>query len=172
MEVLSKAEKVVLEWVKDVPHLPSTTQKWISQNVWWIALIFAVIGGIGVLYVVPDIFLLIMKWETASQAQFVITTFIEFAIAKQIISLVLSLLIVVVLALAVSPLRRQQKKGWVLLFLALLLEAILVVVGALLSLSIFGFIVGVIFGGIFLVALAYFLFEIHGRFNHVAQSSR
>jgi len=165
MELLNKIEKVVLGWIKDVPHLPVTTQKWISQNVWWITLVFAVIGGLGVLYSLNNLFLLIASLESVSRAYVITTTFVEFAIVKQIISIVLSIMIVVALVLAINPLKLQQKKGWVLLFLALLLEVILVVVGALLSLSIFGFIVSVIFGAIFLGALAYFLFEIHSQFD-------
>jgi len=172
MELMNKIEKTVLGWVKDVPHLPSSAQKWIAVNVWWMVLVSAILGALGVLFSLNNLVTLLALLDSASNLYYVTTTYTEYAIVRQIISLVLGILTVVVLSLAINPLKLQQKKGWVLLFLALLLGIVSLVINAVLSLSILGFIISVIFGGIFLVALGYFLFEIHGQFAHVPRRTK
>jgi hypothetical protein len=49
MEVLSKLERIVAGWLKSVPHLPNGARRWLGDNVWWFAVVGAVLGVIGVL---------------------------------------------------------------------------------------------------------------------------
>jgi hypothetical protein len=77
---------------------------------------------------------------------------------------------VALLALAITPLKAKQKKGWVLLFITWLLGALSVVVTAILTLSVLNFITSVIFGALWVAVGGYLLFEMHGQFAHVERS--
>jgi len=172
MELINKLERIVLGWVKNVPHLPATAQKWLALNAWWIVLVAAIIGGIWFLFALNGLFALLTLLNSVSNLYYVTNTYTDYAIFKAIVSLVLLGLAVAALAFAVMPLKDRQKKGWVLLFLSWIISAISIVVGAILSLSVIGFIISIIFGAIFLAIGGYFLFEIHGQFAHPAKRAK
>ena len=172
MELINKLERIVLGWVKNVPHLPATGQKWLGVNVWWIALIAAIIGGIWFLFALNGLFSLLTLLSSVSNLYYVTNTYTDYAIFKAIIGLVFLGLTVAALALAISPLKDRLKKGWVLLFLAWIISALSIVVSAVLSLSVIGFIISIIFGAIFLAIGGYFLFEIHGQFAHPTKRAK
>ena len=92
-------------------------------------------------------------------------------ILQSVVSLVFLVATGILLALAVKPLKALEKKGWVLLFMTLLLEALSVVVNAVLSFSVLGFIMSLLFGAIGLAIGAYFIFEIHGQFGHTPKAT-
>jgi uncharacterized membrane protein YhaH (DUF805 family) len=169
MEFISKLEKLVLGWAKNVPHLPAAGQKWLGANVWWIALIGAIISGIATLISLGAIATLVGTLSAPSNAYYVASDYTSLAIMTAIVSLVFLVANGVLLALAVKPLQNMQKKGWVLLFLTLLVQVVSVLVRAVLTFSIVGFIVGIIFGAVGLAITAYFLSEIHGQFSHRAK---
>jgi len=172
MELINKLERIVLGWVKNVPHLPATGQKWLGVNVWWIALIAAIIGGIWFLFALNGLFSLLTLLSSVSNLYYVTNTYTDYAIFKAIIGLVFLGLTVAALAFAISPLKDRLKKGWVLLFLAWIISALSIVVSAVLSLSVIGFIISIIFGAIFLAIGGYFLFEIHGQFAHPTKRAK
>lgn len=171
MEYISKLEKLVLGWAKDVPHLPVAGQKWLGANVWWIALIGAIISGIATLISLGAITALIGTLGAPSSAYYVTSDYTSLAIMTALVSLIFIVANGVLLALAVKPLRNMQKKGWVLLFLTLLVQVVSVLVRAVLTFSVVGFIVGIIFGAVGLAITAYFLSEIHGQFGHRARTT-
>jgi len=166
MELINKLERTVLGWVKNVPHLPAAGQKWLALNAWWIVLAAAIIGGIWFLFALNGLFSLLTLLNSVSNLYYVTNTYTDYAIFKAIVGLVLLGLSVAALAFAVMPLKDRLKKGWVLLFLAWIISAVSIVVSAILSLSVIGFIISIIFGAIFLAIGGYFLFEIHGQFAH------
>jgi uncharacterized membrane protein YhaH (DUF805 family) len=166
MEYISKLEKLVLGWAKNVPHLPAAGQKWLGANVWWIALVGAIISGIATLVSLSIVFRLVANLNAPSDSYYVTNDYTSIAIMSAIVSLVFLVANCVLLALAVKPLQNMQKKGWVLLFLTLLVEALSVLVHAVLSFSVVGFIIDIIFGAVGLVIGAYFIAEIHGQFGH------
>jgi hypothetical protein len=169
MEFINKLETTVVGWAKNVPHLPPAGQKWLGQNVWWIVLIGAIVSGIALLFAIGALFTLIalLGAVTASYyGAYAATGVTGLTIAAAIVSLVFVVFRVILLAVSVKPLKEMQKKGWVLLFIVWLLQGLSVVISAVLSFSIAGFLLGIIFGAIGLAVSGYFLFEIHGQFAH------
>lgn len=166
MEFIDKLEKIVLGWAKNVPHLPVSVQRWLGTNVWWIVLVGAIISGIAFLISLAGLFTAISLIGAPSSAYFVTSSFTSLAILSASVSLVFLAANGLLLGFAVKPLQDMQKKGWVLLFTTLLVEALSVIVHAVLSFSVAGFIVGILFGAIGLAIGAYFIAEIHGQFSH------
>jgi len=170
MEFLNKLEKTVFGWFKAVPDLPANGRKWLGDNVWWIVLIGAILTGFGVLGALASIATLVSVFGTVAASYYATTTITTWAIVTSIIGLVFSVLEVVLLAVAIQPLKEKQKKGWVLLFATWLLGGIAVVVNSILSLNPIGFTIGILFGALWIAVTGYFLFEIHGQFAHVERS--
>lgn len=170
MEILSKLERTVLGWLKSVPHLPTNARKWLGDNVWWIAVIGAVLGGIGVLGLIIALFGNISTLSSPFVSYYASATFITWLIIQTIIGLVFAVIEFLLLAFAITPLKEKQKKGWVLLFAVWLVGAVSVVVNAILTLNPFSFITSIIFGALWLALSGYFLFEIHSQFAHVERS--
>jgi hypothetical protein len=170
MELLTKLEQQVLKWAKGVPHLPTPARKWLGDNVWWIALVGAILTGIGILFAFVGLIGVISVLGTPAASYFATTTFTSWAIVTGVVGLVFLVIEGLLLATAITPLKEKQKKGWVLLFVLWLVGAVSVVVNAILSLNPFGFVLGLLFGAIWLAITGYFLFEIHGQFAHVERS--
>jgi len=166
MEYVKKLEKTVLGWLKNVPHLPASARKWLGDNVWWIVLVGVIFSAIAVLVAISGLFALIAALSAVSSVYYVTGFYTGFDLLRAVVSLVFLATIGIVLALSINPLKAKQKKGWVLLFLSLLINALSVVVTALLSFSVFGFIGGILFGAIGILIGAYFISEIHGEFEH------
>lgn len=163
MEFINKLETTVAGWVKNLPHLPPAGQKWLGQNVWWIALIGAIASGIAILV---SLFGILLGGAAASYIYVVDPAFAAWVLISSIVSLIFTTIRGLLLAMAVNPLKNMQKKGWVLLFSSWLVNVVAVVVGAVLSLSVIGFIGAILFGAIVLAITGYFIFEIHGQFAH------
>ena len=168
MDYVNKLEKIVLGWAKNVPHLPTNGQKWLADNAWWIVLVGAILSGIAVLVSLGGLFTLISLEGAVSNAYYVTASYSGLAIANAAVSLVFLVLNGLLLAIAVKPLQAKLKKGWVLLFMTLLLEALSVLVHAVLTFNVVSFIVSILFGAIALAIAAYFIAEIHGQFAHPA----
>jgi len=171
MEFISKLEKIVLGWAKNVPHLPAAGQKWLGDNVWWIALIGAILSGIAALVTLGAFFTAISLLSAVSSIYYVSSTYTSIAVLTSAVSLVFLIINGLLLAFAVKPLQLKQKKGWVLLFMTLLVEALSVVLNAVLSFSVVGFIIRILFGAIGIAIAAYFIFEIHGQFSHAPKAT-
>lgn len=170
MEFLAKLERTVLEWFKSLPSLPASGRKWLGDNVWWIVLIGAILTALGILGALSALGTAISLQGTVVAQYYVSPAVGTWAIVSSIVGLVFSVLEVILLFSAIQPLKAKQKKGWVLLFATWLLGGIAVVVNAVLSLSILGFILSVLFGGVWMAISGYFLFEIHNQFAHVERS--
>jgi len=170
MDMLSQLERTVQGWLKGLPHLPLVVRKWLGDNIWWIVVIGAVLSGIAVLGLLIGLLTDLSALTTPYVSYYASTTFVTWVIIKTIVTLVFTALECVLLAMAVTPLKEKQKKGWVLLFAVLLLGVISAVVGAILTLNAFSFITSIIFSAIWVAISAYFLFEIHGQFAHVERS--
>ena len=171
MEFINKLEKTVLGWAKDVPHLPIFAKKWLAVNVWWIVLIGAILSGIAALVALNSLYAVTTLLSAPSNAYYVYAGYNNIVILQSVVSLVFLVATGILLALAVKPLKALEKKGWVLLFMTLLLEALSVVVNAVLSFSVLGFIMSLLFGAIGLAIGAYFIFEIHGQFGHTPKAT-
>ena len=171
MDFVTKLETRVLTWARNVPHLPAAGQKWLGVNMWWIVLIGAIFSGFSFLYGLSKLLTLISLIGAVSSAYYVTGNYTSLAILNEAVNVVFITGTGLLLALAVKPLQHMQKKGWVLMFMTLLVEALSVVVGAVLSFSVVGFIINLLFGGIALAIGAYFIAEIHGQFSHHAKAT-
>lgn len=171
MDIITKLENLVLRWVKGLPHLPQPAQKWLATNVWWIALIGAILTGISLLFTLGTLFTAISIIGSVAASYYAASSFTTWTIVTALVSIAFSIGQGLLLAVAVQPLKALQKKGWVLLFLSWLLGVVAMVVSAVLTLNPFSFIFGLIFGAVWVAISGYFLFEIHGQFAHVSKST-
>ena len=160
MEIISKLEKTIEQWLKPMPHLPESARKWIAINIWWLELIgvillaFASLMSIGTLLVALGI----------SSSLFGLKLFNAMATVSGLVFLLFTGASVAVMSMAISPLKALKKKGWDLLFIALLINAASIVCSAFLSMNFGVFITNIFSGAIGIAVGAYFLFEIRSHF--------
>lgn len=170
MELLTKLEKTILGWTKNIPNLPLNMRRWLAENVWWFAALGSVLTGITVI----GHLLRLQDYLTVLNNPFAplysSTTFVTLLVISTVAALVFSIASCIILGLAVNPLKEKQKKGWVLLFIAWLVAAVWTVVTTVITLNPLSVFTGIIFGAVVLAASGYFLFEIHGQFAHVERS--
>lgn len=171
MEYITKLEKRVLSWFKTIPGLPINGQKWLAENVWWIALVLAILTGLAILQSINSIVTLLAVLNTVVGSYYVSSAGTTLSIVNNIVDIFFMVISGLLLAVAVKPLKAKQKMGWVLLFGSWLVSALSVFAGAVLSFSILGFILSILFGAVWIVISGYFLFEIHGQFAHVERST-
>jgi hypothetical protein len=55
MDQLKKLESIISKWLKPVPNLPQSVKKWLSENVWWLAIISLVVSVISALVLIGAI---------------------------------------------------------------------------------------------------------------------
>ena len=170
MEALSKLERTVLGWLKDVPHLPVSARKWLGDNIWWIALIGAILSGIGILVLLGSLFTLLASFGTPVVSYYASPTFLGLIIATTAVSLFFVALEGVLIAMSVTPLKEKQKKGWVLLFASWLVGVVYAVVTTILTLNVLTAFGNLIFSAVWIAASGYLLFEIHSQFAHTEKS--
>lgn len=170
MTWLKSIETMVHGWHKGLPHLPAGGQKWLGANVWWIALIAAILSGISALFTAIGILGLLSIMGTTAASYYAVPTFTAWAIVTGLVSLVFAVIDAILLGMAVTPLKEGQKKGWVLLFVVWLIGVVGVVVNSILTLNPFGLVFGLLFGALWAAVVGYFIFEIHGQFAHVERS--
>ena len=164
MDSVKKLEEMVAIWYKNVPHLPATGQKWLSDNIWWLTLIAVILGAIGAFQ------LLLASLAVGGLAYSVYGVVLSgIALTSLAISMALALVCLVLSAMAISPLRAMQRRGWLLLFIVLLISVLSDIVSLVLSWNIFGFIFDLLFAAVG----GYFLFEIRSYFGkvHVSKSA-
>ncbi|MDB5183508.1 MAG: hypothetical protein JWO07_189 [Candidatus Saccharibacteria bacterium] len=164
MATASNLESTIGGWYKSVPHLPKAGQEWLAENVWWLALIGAIVSVLGLLVVIP-LFL-----GALALTSVVTTANVGYGMygggygglywLSTLISIVSYILTTVLLVMSVSQLKVHKKKGWTLLFWSYLISFVLAVVGDLVSLNIFSIVSSAIGAAI----AGYFLYEIRSFF--------
>jgi hypothetical protein len=166
MATASSLETTIGGFYKSVPHLPKTGREWLADNVWWLALVGAILSTLGALVLIPVFFAALTVTSLATgiantygpamtnvyDGLFWLSTLIGIA------ALVIRALF---LFMAFGPLKLKKKRGWTLLFWAYLIGFALSVVGDLVTLNVLSVVVDIIAAGI----AGYFLFEIHGLFG-------
>ena len=157
MQQLAGLEDGLNTFFKGLPHLPKEWRHWLADNVWWLVLIGVVLGAFGILGLVPvvlgiSIFTGIVAGPAAG-ALVIITGIVNMAVL--VVSVVLE-------AMAVTPLKAKQKRGWDLLFLVSLIAFAGSVLNAIITGNI-GHILGLLVGT--LIGL-YLLFEVRMYFVH------
>ena len=166
MEQVNKLEKTLLEWYSKAPHLPENVRTWLAENAWWLVIIGVVLSVLGLLSLVSVLFLASAGLSLAGVAAggaygaaagvalggvLLVTT---------LFSAALFVVEVVLLGMAISPLKSHKKRGWNLLFYVALLNAVVTVVVHVLSFDL----VGLVWGLLWAAVGAYFLFETRNYF--------
>jgi len=156
---MESLEKTFANLYKDLPRLPVAGRQWLAQNIWWIALIAAIIGLLGIL---P---LLTLVFGIGLIASFIAGPFgvvlSGTLLVAAIISMTFLILFTLITAMAVSPLKAHKKKGWDYVFLTMLLGLVSITLNV-----IFTFDIGSLLVGLLGFAISgYFLFEIREYFN-------
>lgn len=166
MSVTTSSENMIAKWVKPIPNLPAAGQKWLAENIWWLAVISLVLSIIGIFVSIGSLVTALTFTSTYDIYGYAVANVYGGAwIAAAIVGMVFTVVRVIILATAISPLKNLNKKGWNLMFLLLLVSAVQVVVVSIVGLNVFSFIFGIIFGAIGLAIGAYFLFQIKSHFG-------
>src|SRR3989344_1906062 len=167
METVNKLEIKVAGWFKDLPHLPVAFRKWLATNVWWIAIIGAVLSAAALLFILFLLGLLTIGLSIGGSAfagalggvvGATVGGIISIAV---IVSVALLVAETVLLGMSASPLKAMAKRGWSLLFVILLLNVLANVITNILGFNIFALIVGLFWAGVG----GYLLFEIREYFG-------
>lgn len=162
MKALHQLEKMVRPWFKDLPHLPKEATKWMATNAWWLTLVGVVVAVLMMMALMPLLFgaSVVMGVYGGTYASGY-AAYTGLAVASAWLSLLFFAAIVVIEAMAISHLKGGKKKGWDLLFLALVVSVVQSLVSAVLLVSVsklLGAAIGAAIGG-------YILFEIQDHFK-------
>lgn len=163
-------EQRLLKLAKGAPHLPKTARTTLANNMWWIALVGAVLMLVTLVFQI-DALSTITKISNSLLAVVVPQATLMWTTIRIVLVMILIVGVGIALAVAAKPLQKKQKKGWVMLFVALLVSALIVIVNTVLSLNVGSFFMNLILGGLGVLIAGYFIFEVHGEFAHVEKSA-
>lgn len=145
------------QWIerawRGIPHLPVEGRRWLARAAWIIALIGFII------YILNGLWLLSVSGLYLRESN-------VFGLFISLVNLAFVVIEAIVLGNALLPLKARNKKGWSLLFVLGLIFSLNILIDSLLTLTIFGFLLGIIYGIVAVGIYAYFLFEVRGQFAH------
>lgn len=163
MQQLSSLEQALAGAFKDLPHLPKGFRDWLVENAWWLVIIGVVLGAIGVLGLLPTLFVgsAIVGYYAGAAAG-------SSVMISGLVSIAVLVATVIIEAMAIQPLKAKKKHGWDLLFLASLIGIVGSLVGAVVGGNVVGGIIGTVIGA----AIGFYvLFELRGHYLAVKQES-
>lgn len=157
MGLITTIETNAENFYKGFPHLPQTSRAWLAANIWWLTLVGAILIGIAILpvlsVIVPFSLLAIGFGGPVGAAVGGIALLITF------IFLGISIVELILFSMAVGRLQERKKRGWDLLFLALVISSLYVLP------SLFTFDLGAVIASALGILLGgYLLFEIRNSF--------
>lgn len=167
MKSIEKLETMVADWLKPLPHLPIAFKKWLAENIWWIVLVSVILSVIGTLFMIIGVFTAISLLGTTTSmfGYYIAPAYTGWSVMALMISMLFMIATVILAAMAISPLKVSQKRGWMLLFSMMVLRAVAAVVGAIFTYSVFGFMSSLISSAIGIAVGAYLLYEIRSYFK-------
>ncbi len=166
MNFIQDLEDVLAKSFAQLPfHLPKNGRKWLGDNIWWIAIIFAafsilsVLGHLGMLLRTDEVMAQIKGWfDLLGIPQPVL----RLAIASLWVTLIATAAEAVLEIAAVKPLKAKNEQGWKLMFLGLLVAVLGGIIAGFLDRSFFGTLLS---AAISLAMGGFFLFEIRDQFT-------
>ncbi|MFZ1360580.1 MAG: hypothetical protein WAS27_00915 [Candidatus Saccharimonadales bacterium] len=167
MEAVRNLEAVLAKQYKKAPHLPKEGQVWLAHNAWWIVLVglaLSVTGLVGILSVLALAMFGLSFGGALLGGAYGMTVGAALGgilLITTLVSLALYLVEVVLMGMAISPLKVMKKRGWDLVFLVAVLNALVTVVTNALSASLGGLVFGLLWAAVGL----YFLFEVRDMFQ-------
>lgn len=167
MESVKKFENMIMDWLKPIPHLPTSWRKWISENIWWISVIVVIFSVLGTLSALNTLFTVISLFGAASKVlygPFVPAGYNGLQVIGYSLSLVSLAATAALTAMAVPKLQMMRKKGWDLLFMSFLVGSVSQIAGAVLTVNPSSIISHLVSAFVSIAISAYFLFEIRTYF--------
>jgi hypothetical protein len=162
MDQVHNLEKTVAVWYKNVPHLPKEFTKWLSDNIWWLVVIGVVVSVLALLALIP---LALFAFGLSAGANAIYPTYTTGGYGVLwvgvLVSIVSFVVITVLEAMAISPLKAKAKKGWTLLFIVALVNLAFSVLSDIVNLNLFSIVLTVLWAAVH----GYFLFEIRNYFG-------
>ena len=165
-KLVTKAEKLIIKWLKPLPRLPKTITKWVSENIWWIVAIGMALTILAAFlaFVGISAYLSFVGNSASYIGIYSTPVYSGLWLLNTILALAVMIVIAYIYSRAITPLKTTKAQGWRLLLVALLISAVWSVVSAALSLNVFTFVFSVIFSAIGVAISAYLLFEIRHYF--------
>ena len=158
-------EDFIEKSLSKLPHLPERFKKWLSTNFWIIILVGLLLSCLAVIFMI--VYLIQNISMIGAYPRFVyglysvnLSYHSGWNIFTDIISIIFMTGTIILISLSIKPLMNSQKKGWKLLFYALLLQAVAIIINAILSLNI----LSLIYGLIGFAIGSYLLFEVKSYF--------
>jgi len=170
MELLMKIERMLEKWYKPLPHIDSSARAWLVDNIWWMTIVLAVASIVGALGSLVGLLNNLSVMNSPFGGYYASSTFLAWVTLRAAVTLVFNGVVGFLLVKAVTPLKEKQQQGWYLAFASVLIAAVSVAISAFMTLNALSFITDVIFGGLFLAAVTYFLFEVRGSYARVERS--
>jgi len=167
MESLHKLENTFGNWLKPIPHLPTTWRKWMADNVWWITLVGVILSVIGVFVLIGTLLKALSFFGAATSfyGYYMTQSYSGWWVASSIVSILFIIVAAVITARAIKPLKAMDNKGWELLFLAFVVGLASSLVSIILNFSALSFLPSLISAAISGAIGAYFLYEIRLYFK-------
>lgn len=166
-KTIEKIENMIEGWLNRVPHLPESFKKWLSTNLWIIVLVGTILSGIAIISMFAGLLAIISMLGAATRmyyGYYAVASYSGWSVFTSLLSIIFVVGTVILMALAINPLKAGNKSGWQMLFYSLLLQAVAVVVNAVLSFNVISIFFGLIFGAIGVAVGAYLLFEVKSHF--------
>lgn len=168
MSTISGLADTVAGWLKPLPHLPVSGQKWLAENVWWLELIGAILSAIACIMIGFSI-LVATVFVSAAVGLYAFAGIPLLGVGINVFAAVVSLLFMIITTVvtirAVGPLKRMEKKGWELLFLTLIIGALSAISSFVMNFDVTDFISSIFSTIIGLGIGAYLLNEIRSYFG-------
>lgn len=159
MEYIGKLELRLASWYGRLPHLPDKARRWIADNIWWMVVVGVVLMALGLLSILGVLLVGTMLLSVFAGVYGVILGSLVALLV--LVWIVLYVVDIVMLAMAVSPLKAHLARGWRLLFVVLSIGVVVEVAYVFVSTDVGGFVsslVSMAIGG-------YVLFEIRNLFG-------
>ncbi len=163
MNAINSLESRLARLYAKTPSLPRDVRRWIGLNAWWVILVIAIITSLVLLVAVPGILILAGSSQYSTiypNVNVPLTTVITGAI----INIVFSLVSVILLYMAIGPLRAQRRRGWELLFLNELLSVLAAIDAFIAVIQTMNF-PGLILSLLVVAVEFYLLFQIRAEFG-------
>lgn len=169
-EQINKMSDLIEKWLKPLPHLPNVFVKTLAENLWWIIIVGIVFTAMAVFSSIGAIAIALGAANRINSVLGVYATPVNLAptVIMSIVSAVFMVASVAILGIAVAPIKSLSRKGWNLLFIGMLLNAVYIVILAVMA-GWLGFLPTLIGGALGIAITAYLLNEIKDQFKKTAK---
>ena len=168
MKQITRLEEWMNGHFKTYPHLPNEIKHWFASNIWWLVAIIIALIGISALSALVQILSHFFYVGTYyfSTSYYDTTTFIVYSTIRAALALFFAIIQILIFVYALKPLKNKEKKGWVLLFIAFLVNALAKLVDSIMMFDAMMFVFEFALSCVWYIAVFYILFEIRTKFSH------